>query len=56
MRVTYHIGVTSWVSNDTSKIAEAVAAAKGADVVVAVVGDGDRTCGEAQDRASLSLS
>jgi hypothetical protein len=53
--VTYHLGVTDWVSNDTSKIAEAVAAARQADVVVAAVGDGDRTCGEAQDRTEIDL-
>lgn len=53
--VSYFPGTKSWISNDTSAFAEAVAAAKSADVVVAVVGDGDRTCGEAQDRTTIDL-
>jgi hypothetical protein len=53
--VSYYPGTKSWISNDTSAFPEAVAAAKTADVVVAVVGDGDRTCGEAQDRTTIEL-
>lgn len=53
--VSYYPGTKSWTSNDTSGFAEAVAAAKEADVVVAAVGDGDRTCGEAQDRTNIEL-
>ena len=53
--VSYSPGVKDWVSNDTSHIAAAVAAAKAADVVVAAVGDGGRTCGEGQDRTTIDL-
>ena len=51
----YVSGVESWISSNQSLIPSAVAAARTADIVIAVVGDGDRTCGEAQDRVHLDL-
>ena len=55
VEVTYHPGKHGWISNETGAFSAAVAAAKAADVVVAAVGDGDRTCGEDQDRVSIDL-
>ena len=55
VEVTYHPGTHGWISNETGAFSAAVAAAKVADVVVAAVGDGDRTCGEDQDRVSIDL-
>ncbi|HTJ79379.1 MAG TPA: glycoside hydrolase family 3 C-terminal domain-containing protein [Rariglobus sp.] len=61
--VIYAEGLPSQVSTDTSKFAEAVAAAKQADVVVLVVGDrsanipngGESTTGENRDGATLDF-
>jgi len=40
---------------EAAAIAEAVAAAREADVVIAIVGDSDHWCGEGRDRADLQL-
>jgi beta-glucosidase len=60
-RVVYAPGLDSPLSTDTSKFAEAVDAAKGADVAVVVVGDNSRdgggkaTTGENNDGATLDF-
>jgi beta-glucosidase len=60
-KVLYAPGMASPVSTDTSKFAEAVAAAKKADVAVVVVGDqsrnggGEATTGENHDGATLEF-
>jgi len=60
-QVTFAPGLDSPLSMDTSKFAEAVAAAKGADVAVVVVGDNSHpgddmsTTGENKDGATLDF-
>ena len=55
LSMTYAVGATPDAPPNTTAVREAVAAAHSADVVVAVLGDSQHTCGEMVDRSDLDL-